>query len=100
MMDLFLLLILGDLIGTRSKRTRIIKLQENQGSTRRCLLKSSRTKKSTNKPPKKKPEAPTTKITRTIEVGNTLMNKRVRTTNPKEVPMSKGARTTKLSLRH
>jgi hypothetical protein len=105
MMCLFLLLILWDLIGTRSKRARIIKLKENQGSPRRCLkaLKSSKTKKSTNKPKKKKQqnqEAPTTKITRTIKAGNALMNKRVRTIEPKTVPMSKGTRTTKLSLKH
>lgn len=29
-----------------------------------------------------------------------MMDKRVKTTKPKEVPMSKGARTTKLSLKH
>jgi hypothetical protein len=48
-------LILWDLIGIRSKRTRIIKLEENKGSIRRCLkaLKNSRTKKSTDKPKKK-----------------------------------------------
>jgi len=28
------------------------------------------------------------------------MNKKVKTTEPKEVPMNKGARTTKLGLRH
>jgi hypothetical protein len=54
MMCLFLLLILWDLIGTRSKRTRIIKLEKNQGSTRRWLkaLKSSKTKKNNDKPKK------------------------------------------------
>lgn len=41
----FLLLILWDPIGTRTKRTRTIQLEENQGSTRRSFkaLKSSRT---------------------------------------------------------
>jgi hypothetical protein len=29
-----------------------------------------------------------------------MTDKRVKTTKPKEVPMNKGARTTKLSLRH
>ncbi len=97
-------MILWDLIGIRSKRTRIIKLEENEGSIRRCLkaLKNSRTKKSTDKPKKRatKPRGTNNQNSKNNRSRKCInRKKKVRTKKPKEVPMSKGARTTKFSLR-